>query len=264
MTEVDWPSLVAALSRVERFSAGTSGLLCFGANPQGGIFIEGGRVCWVAAQGFQRRLRDLLGSSSGVDAAELERIYERCRAGGKLLGQTLVDDGLLQPQELERALRRHSAECLVDLCRHPCTTHWASHAGRGYAPRFTFRPVDLLFDSVALHYSELQTRARSELAHFVEPGQHATAFVVDHTLDALLPLAATEGSEVCAMAALGRSVESIPRASRELGTTPSFTLSATSTGEAVVLWWREAVLFAVACADRTSLAAATARRLAQS
>ena len=116
MNRVHWNTLVEVLSRVERLSSTDSGLLSFGPTPLGGIFVERGRVCWVAARGLQQRLRDLLEDyTKDVDA--LARVAERCRAEGLLLGQTLVAEGLLQPSELEVALRRHSAECLIELCR---------------------------------------------------------------------------------------------------------------------------------------------------
>lgn len=261
MAEVDWPSLVDALSRVERFGADNCGLLSFTDSPQGGVFVERGRVCWVAAQGFQRRLRDLLRTHAKVDDLELDRIYERCRASGELLGQTLVKEGLLEPQQLQHALRRHSAECLVNLCQAPRSTSWASHTGRGYAPAFTFRAVDLLFDSAALFYPTLQAEAQKELRAFTGPEQPGTAFILDSDIGMLLPVAATEGIAVQDMATLGRSIEAIPRANRELGTIPSFTLAFRADGEAEVLWWRGPLLFSLACRDRSSLVAATTRHL---
>jgi hypothetical protein len=261
--EVDWPSLVDALARVERFGANDSGLLSFTDSPQGGVFVERGRVCWVAAHGLQRRLRDLLRTHSSVDGLQLDRIYERCRASGAVLGQTLVSEGLLAPEELQRALRRHSAECLVNLCKLPRSTSWASHVGRGYAPGFTFRPVDLLFDSAGMFYPTLQAEAQKELSAFAAPEQPGTAFILDPDIGMLLPVAATDGASVHAMWALGRSIEAIPRANRELGTTPSFTLALSADGSAQVSWWRGPLLFSLSCKDRPSLAAATARRLVQ-
>lgn len=259
---VEWPSLVGALSHVERLRQTDSGLLSFGEGPAGGIFVEQGRVCWVAARGLQRRLRDLLRAHSSMSTAELEGMYERCRAEGRLLGETLVAEGLIQPSELQLALRRHSAECLVDLCRSSRATSWSSHGGRGYAPRFTFRAVDLLFDSVALVYPELQTEAQQELLRYTGPGRRAVAYVRAEAQAELLPLAEMGGNSVEHMLGLSRSLASIPEACLELGTTPSFTLSTTAAGESVLVWWRGAALFAVSCADRASLVTLTSELLA--
>jgi hypothetical protein len=261
VTEVDWPFLADTLARVERLATNESGLLAFGDDNLGGIFVERGRVCWVAAHGLQRRLSDLLRTHSRLDSAALDRISERCRREGLHLGQTLVADGLLQPSELESALRRHSAECLVNLCQTPQAINWASHVGRGYAPRFTFRAVDLLFDSMSVLYPALHREALSVLSTVEGPGRRCVAFVFAGQLDTLLPLARLGENSVHAMLAQARSLAPIPRAGRELGTSPSFTLSTTGDGDTMLVWWREALLFAVSCPDRASLAAVTSQHL---
>jgi hypothetical protein len=261
MPDVDWGSLTDALLRVERLGADDCGMLSF-AGSSGGIFVERGRICWVAARGLQQRLSDLLRAHGSVDSAKLERVYQRCRSQGTLLGQTLVAEGLLQPVELERALRHHSAECLVALCRASQATIWASHAGRGYAPRFTFRPLDLLFDSVALLYPDLRLAALEELSAYSGPGRHAVAFVLDTEVGELLPLAETGESSVESVSTMARSLLSIPRASHELGMTPAFALSTTANGDTQLVWWRQQVLYAMACEDRASLIAATSQHLA--
>jgi hypothetical protein len=261
VSDVEWGSLMDALLRVEQLGPADCGMLSF-AGSSGGIFVERGRICWVAARGLQRRLSDLLRAHGSVDSAQLERIYQRCRSEGTLLGQTLVAEGLLQPVELEYALRRHSAECLVALCRVSQATIWASHPGRGYAPRFTFRPLDLLFDSVALLYPDLRLEAFEELSAYGGPGRNAVAFVLDTENGALLPLAATNASSVESVSALARSLLPIPRASHELGMTPAFALSTTASGDTLLVWWRQQVLYAMTCEDRAGLIAATSQHLA--
>jgi hypothetical protein len=262
VTGVEWPSLIGALSHVERLGQADSGLLSFGQAPVGGIFVEQGRVCWVAARGLQRRLRDLLRSHSRMTSEQLDAMYERCRAEGRMLGESLVDEGFIEPSELQRALRRHSAECLLDLCLSSHERTWSSHGGRGYAPRFTFPAVDLLLDSVALVYPGLQAQARRELAGAQGPGRRAVAFVREEPTGSLLPVAETGGYGVEQMLALGRDLAALLQACLELGATPSFTLSATQAGETVVLWWRGQLLVAASCPDRQSLAELTSRHLA--
>lgn len=270
MAGVDWGTLVETLLRIEELAPTESGLLSFGSAPIGGIFVERGRVCWVAACGLERRLCDLLRSYASIDPSELERVSERCRSQGVPLGQTLVAEGLLRPSELEGALRHHSAECLLDLCRSGYGTSWASHAGRGYAPRFTYRAAELLLDSVALVYPALQQAALGELTRFSGPARRCVAFVLDPaaeassslgSLDAPLPIAEAGNVDVREMLALGRAISAVPRASRELGTAPSFALSTTSDGSTVLSWWHEALLFAIDCQDRLNLAAVTAQHL---
>ena len=55
---IDWIALGDALLQIERLNKDDSGLLEFGLEQRGGIFVEQGRVCWVAASGLGRRLRD--------------------------------------------------------------------------------------------------------------------------------------------------------------------------------------------------------------
>ena len=261
-TRVDWTALGDALMRVERLTHEDSGLLAFGLQQSGGIFVEKGRVCWVAARGLGRRLRDLILLHSSVDPEALERVCERCRLENRPVGQTLVAEGLVRAEELERALRHHSAECLLELCRSPLPTRWASHAGPGYAPRFTFRPVDLLLDTVGACFPERRLEATSELSALAGPGRKAAAFVFDPTSDGLLPVAEVGGLGIEALRLLGRFATSLPHASLELAAAPTFTLASTETGESILVWWREGLLFAVRCEDRACLAAVTSRHLA--
>ncbi len=107
MTSVDWSALSDALLRVERLSEEESGMLAFGMSDSGGVLVERGRVCFVGARGLGQRLRESL-PDSNADATPF---------------------GSMAPPDLEQALRRHSAECLLELCRNPLPTRWAAHAG---------------------------------------------------------------------------------------------------------------------------------------
>lgn len=262
MTGVDWALLAESLLRIERLAPGDSGLLSFGSPAAGGIFVEQGRICWVAKRGLGQRLRDLLQLSGRIDSAELDRISERCRGEGKPLGQTLVEEGLLKPAELEQALRQHSAECLLALCREPLSTRWTSRMDRGYSPRFTFCAEELLLDAVGLLFPEAQRAAQAELQRLAARGHRAAAFVFDPAHECLLPLAAVGAPGLEALLSLGQWATSMPMVSRELAAEPTFSLAATDQGEAALVWWREGLLFAVMCDDRNGLAAATALHLA--
>jgi hypothetical protein len=241
---------------------GDSGLLAFGAPRAGGIFVDQGRICWVAMRGLGQRLRELLLVHCSIDAVQLDRVSERCRAQGKLVGQTLVEDGWLRPEELQKALRQHSAECLLELCRDPLPTHWSPHAGRGYVPQFTFLAEDLLLDAVGSFFLQPQLAAQAELARLAARGHRAAAFAYDPARECLLPVAAVGSPGVEALRSLGQWATAMPLVSRELAAQPSFSLASTEAGEAALVWWRDGLLFAVSCDDRVSLAAATALHLA--
>lgn len=262
MTRVDWSALSEALLHVERLNDDASGLLSFGASDTGGVFVERGRVCFIAAKGHGQRLHDVLLRSSNAAPHQLDRVREQCRAENKWVGQKLLAEGLLSASELEGALRRHSAECLLELCKKPLPTRWAAHVGGGFAARFTFRPVDLLFDAVGLQFPEQRASARATLQKLAAPGRRAAAFLFDSARDALLPIAELGGQGVAALTALAEWAAAFPRASLELGAEPCFTLAATNEGQAVLVWWRAGLLFTVLCEDRAALAAATALHLA--
>ena len=260
--DIDWTALTDALLSIERSSDGDCGLLEFGIEKRGGIFVERGRICWVAASGLGRRLRDLILEHSSIDEAEFDHVRELCRRQGGLVGQTLVAEGLLEPAELEVALRRHSAESLIELCRAPLPTRFRAHVGRGYAPRFTFRPADLLFDTVGACFPELRAEASRELSGLSAPGSQAVAFVFDAERDCLLPIAELGQQTIEGLRALGRWAISMPHASLELAAAPSLTLASTEQGDSVLVWWGAGILYAVLCEDRASLAAVTSRQLA--
>jgi hypothetical protein len=257
-----WTRVIDVLVRVEDVPADDSGLLSFGGDQAGGgILVERGRICWAAAPGLQRRLKDLLITSAARTDIDFDRIYERCRTNGSLLGQTLVDEGWISSHELEQALRRHTAESLIELSRGGDTMVWTSRGSRGYSPRFTFRPVDLLLEVVTIAMPQLQHAARLELAKVERADRRGAAFCSDIDYEVAVPIATFGDMPMHELLSLGRWAMLVPLVTRELGTTPSFTLSATATGDTIAVWWRGPVLYAVACDDRSSVAALTASHL---
>ncbi|HEY1550678.1 MAG TPA: hypothetical protein VGG28_22770 [Kofleriaceae bacterium] len=247
--QVEWARLIGTLARVEDVADHEAGLLAFGTD-SGSIFVERGRICWAAAHNKRQRLRDILRLLVDRDV-DFDRIYERCRRQGSHLGQTLVDEGWVTPVELETALRRHSAESMIELCTHEAPEPtWNAREGGGYAPRFTFRPVDVLLDVVALHIPELQAEAQATLGVLSSPDRLCAAFCFDDSYEIAVPVAAFGALDVHALWNLGLWAMSIPLATRELGTQPMFTLSSTATGETTAVWWRGELLYAVRCPDR--------------
>ncbi|HEY0255397.1 MAG TPA: hypothetical protein VGC41_27900 [Kofleriaceae bacterium] len=267
-TEVGWGRLVDALVRVEEVT-NTAGLFAFG-NDAGGIFVESGRICWVAASGKQERLRELLrGCALAHDpdraaVLDLDALYHRCVAAGTHLGQTLVEEGWITAPSLELALRRHSAESLAAMC-HPAAAPpvWTPRRERGYSPRFTFRPLDVLVDVVALYIPHLQELARAELAPLVTPDRRGAAFCFDETYELAVPVAVFGDLSVHDLELLGNWAARVPLATRELGATPTFTLAATTAGDTNAVWWQDELLYAVACNSRYSVATLASYHLAR-
>ncbi|MCW5802896.1 MAG: hypothetical protein KIT31_10960 [Deltaproteobacteria bacterium] len=257
-----WTRVYDALARVEDLEPTDSGVLAFGAEPRaGGILVEKGRICWAVAPGMQRRLKDLLAARTSERGIDFDRIYERCLANGSLLGQTLVDEGWISASELEAALRTHSAESLVALCSNSGEPpSWTSRGSRGYLPRFTFRPIELLLEVVKLSAAEVQARARAELAKLDRADYRGAAFCCDSRYEVMVPVATSGELSVRELWSLGRWAMQLPLAARELGATPQFVLASRGT-DTIAVWWRAELLFAVATEERSSVAAFVAQHL---
>jgi hypothetical protein len=260
-----WHVVIDALAQVEALDESESGLLSFTGHPaMGGIFVERGRICWAAATGLQRRLRDLLQEWPKMKGVDLDRVRERCRVEGRPLGEVLLEEGWVEPGEFETILRRHSAECLIELGRNESPTTWSPRAGQGYERRFTFRPLDVLFDVVDLVQPDARRIARAELASLELPGCTGAGFLVQGGRGPALPVAELgQGMTVSSLQLLGGWAMTPLRAAKELAATPAFTLISTAAGETFSVWWRGEMLYAIFCETRASLAAVTAHHLAR-
>lgn len=255
----NWSFLLESLTRVERLGAHDTGAYSFGLESEGAIFVEHGRICWIAARGLERRLRDLLSVDRPGD--RFNEICARCRAEGLLLGETLVAEGFLAPGELERALRRHSAECLRFLSKKPHRGTWRVHASRGYSPSFTFLATEVFFEAIAQRYPEERGHAEAELTEFNPEIQQVVAYLLPEGGTELLPLAHQGESSLAAMRDLGGIASALLGAGHELGSELSFILSTTPSGDGILIWRRSGLFFVLHCDDRPSLARATARCL---
>jgi len=230
---VGWPALLASLVDVERLEPGESGVLSFGASAQGGVLVEDRRICWAAAPGLQPRLRELL----------------QARAEG---------DG---DSDFEHALRCHSVESLIALSLADGSRRWATHRGVGYAPRFTFRPLDLLLDVVALALPVRRADALDELAPFLAPSLAAASFYRDAS-GAVVPVAAFgEAASVEMVVDLGRTACGLTAAAAELGTPSTFSLMTMATGHVLVAWWHRELVHVALCASRAVAARLTGLHL---
>jgi hypothetical protein len=160
--------LRAAMKVVESLPPDASGALLVGPvrQPVGTILVEANRVCWAAAAGMSRRLRDLLRSRCGalISEAMLDALYARCRLERQPLGEALVASGLVSSDDMRATIKQHTAESLVALdaallrtvrdeaVEWPLT--WIAHAGRGYNPRYTFSVAEVLIAAGALSVDE--------------------------------------------------------------------------------------------------------------
>lgn len=156
------------MSVVESLPAGSAGALLIGARerPLGTILVESNRICWAAAAGMSRRLRDILRNLCGVAISErnLDAIYARCRLERQPLGEALVASGLVSPERMREAIKQHTIESLLALDAALTSSvwrdtpswpmSWVEHAGHGYNPRYTFGAAEILASAGGLSLDE--------------------------------------------------------------------------------------------------------------
>jgi len=149
-----------------------------GERVAGAVFVQGNRVCWVAAAGLERTLSQLLVARAGIEAAAMERHFERCRDARVPVGEDLVQRGVIGPNALRSALFEHSTASLAVLCRDGARGEWRPRE-RSYAARFTFATAELAARTYALAEAPVADRAAHTLADLFEPseGDWAAAFV---------------------------------------------------------------------------------------
>lgn len=261
MTEPTWSAVLDLVARCEEHGA-SSGLLNFGApTSHGGVFIEEGRVCWAAATGLGRRLSDLLAQHASLRGIDLDPLHAQCVAEGKTLGRALLEGGMIEPEELESALRQHSAESVVQLCRSDDAPTWIPRLGPGYAPRLTFRPIELLCDVVAIFRPRDNVIAQQHLAQVAGNDGRAIAFATDLASPLLLPLATRGDVTVKDAVAIGRRSDALRRAAREFGDEMPLSFATNGNGVALAVTQQEGVVYAVWCENQAAMAAVTARHL---
>ena len=151
-----------------------------GAAETGSVLVEGGRVCWAAADGLARRLTDILRHQTEppLERGRIEDVYALCRRDGLPLGEQLVASGVVTPDGLRRALRQHTAEALVWMTRAGvAATDWSEHARRRYDARFSFGTGEILAMIGVMLSPDAAAHARRELDEAVRGGARGLAFV---------------------------------------------------------------------------------------
>src|SRR5262249_13220247 len=151
-------------------------------------------------------------------------------------------------------LRRHSAESLIHLCRDHQPILWSPRR-IGYRPQFSFRPLEVLLDSVGVFVPDGAELAEEELMTMAGPELRSAAFAIDRAEDLVVPVVAVgDAFTVQTLRTLGRWAMLVPTATHELGSEPSFALASTASGETIAVWWRHELLYTVLCEDRQRVA----------
>jgi len=147
----------------------------------GSVFVESGRVCWAAAAGRSGRLRDLLHQNSArpLDDAELDDAFAECRGTQRPLCELLAERGLIGDDGLRAALKQHTVESLIAQCDGSETSlTWVPHRRRGYQPRFTFSPIELLASAGAQLYPVESAGAALPAMPALRAAQTAGSFAI--------------------------------------------------------------------------------------
>lgn len=177
-----WSNAAKVLAACEHVDASASGALAVKTGGLSGtVFIQNGRICWIAAAGLDRRLSHLLRERSHALTSEtLEDVYRWCIERGVPFGEGLVGSGMLTDTELKGALLQHSVESLLLLSNEPVEElAWAPLTTRNYNATFTFKPVELLTGVAQTAHGEAATIGAEHLARMLRGGGAGAAFLSD-------------------------------------------------------------------------------------
>jgi len=178
----DAADVLQVLAAVDDLPTAATGALrvAAGGVAMGSVLVEEGRVCWAAAEGWSRRLTDILRHQTEppLERARVEEVYARCRRDRLPLGEQLVASGVVTPDGLRRALRQHTAEALVWMTRTGAAeTDWLPSEHRRYDARFSFGTGELLGTIGVILSPDAAGDARRQLDDVVSGGARGLAFV---------------------------------------------------------------------------------------
>ena len=165
------------------------------------VFVERGQVCWAAATGLEKRLRELM-----------------------------------RAQPMRDAIKEHTIESLLALPEGEAI-EWVPHRNDGYLPKFTFSPLELLVEINTRLYAREADGAARGLA-FLDDGIVAASYVTGDDGEALPVRVTAPDAPLAMIAELGTWVTAAFEATaRGFSTAMMANALATATGE-VVLGWR--------------------------
>lgn len=253
---------IRLLGAVEEIGRGATGALIVGPReaPLGMIFVELGRVCWATSSATRHRLTDLLRHATHppLPLSELERVYQTCKAEGRPLGEELVSSGLLTADTLRLALVQHTLEAFAtiqdDDGRCPPFA-FVEHRRRGYDPRFTFSPAELMVGLGRLRFGAVVEQAACELSRYRDDITAGVAFLRDGSSHFPLPVCAIEleSLRVGDLYELGAATASCFDLSVSIDPACNAYILSTSDGCSVVGWQDERIAYALLVRGAASL-----------
>lgn len=225
------------LEHVEQVPPHASGelVLALDGHTRGVVYVEHGRVCFVAARGLGARLSDRLRACARIPISEhaMEALVREGNGRRTPLGELLVDSGLMTPEALMGALRRHTADSLVHIGAGPVTSRWRPRVAGSYQPRFTLSPVMLAPCVGALLAGRDPAAPLDPFADFFGP-MAAAAFARPDGVT--VPVAAVGIDSVAEVRRLGAGVVSALDVAGLLDGGPRFVFTGDQGGRGILAW----------------------------
>lgn len=174
---------------------------------RGVVYVEGGKLCWAAAQGMGRRLKQLLcefDEAGKLRPEMLRRICQHCRDEQVPLSKVLVSQQIISYEALRNALARHTAESLLRLSPLLVSSpDWVPHAAGSFHPMFSFEGIEAAAWIGGVLHDDVQSAARRLLAKTVPADCFAAAFAWPQSHMDQLPVLITSAVNRSTRLALG-------------------------------------------------------------
>jgi len=255
-------ALLPLLERIERLPEDATGALMLrtGADKQGIVLVERGRICWAVASNMKRRLVDLLRHQAepALSKQSLESVYNDCRLQSKPLGEGLVKSGLVTERGLWRALRQHNAEAIAVIAAELGTSdvEFQHHKHHRYDARFTYSTTEVLVTLGALSDQARATLARSVLKRCVPESGRGAAYTRDPGGAGVIPIGEIGTADVASEAfmALGAWAASTLDVAAAVTSEVRAVTGTTPEGESIAAWSESGVIYMVLCPTLASYA----------
>lgn len=253
-SDCDLHALRDMLERVETLPEEACGALLFSdsGNRKGTLYVEHGRICWAVARGMGRRLTDLvLGeAASGITHTQMEALYKACRVDGRPWGQTLVEQGVIEPAGLRLALAKHTAEALSAMSQWSRPTcHWLDRGQVSYDAMFTFSTPEIAATVGASRHAGARAERLAELRALVPEGAFGAAYPWPESERDQLPIAVVgaDARPVETVIDLGKWAHNQLELARAMAQECSPVTAVSAAGGAVVAWTTAGGFAAAVC-----------------
>ncbi|WP_394841963.1 hypothetical protein LZC95_33420 [Pendulispora brunnea] len=270
---LDVNAAVRLLEEIEQLPAGATGALLVASStgPAGSVFVENGRVCWAVANGMRHRLTDLLRHQTDPPLAPalVEDVYRACIQGGGLLGEELVNRGIVSGDGLRRALRQHTSEAMMLLSRTRDEQRpgaWVTHRRRRYNAKYTFLPSEILVGIARQRVGSSALDAHAHLEGILNESGGGAAFMRAAGLALPLPIA-TYNEPVLGVrlvVELGRWAMSSLDLAGVFSSQRQLVTASAPNGASFMAWEHGGLVFVALCPERTTFARALMKSFAQS